>query len=68
MWTEVNPDNFFHYQKHSLMDLNSSIHSESPFILGIQTEWQLEMMEKIGNNSTLSIEAAYGTTQTRVRH
>ena len=67
MWTTENPDNVFYYQEHSLMDLNSSTQSEVPFTLGIQTEWQLEMMEKIGNNSALSIDATFGTTQTRVR-
>ena len=50
------------------MDLNCSTQSEAPFTLGIQTEWQLEMIEKFGHKSTLSIDATFGTTQTRVRH
>ena len=67
MWTTENPENVFYYQEHSLIDLNSSSQCEAPFTLGIQTEWQLEMMEKFGNNSALSIDATFGTTQTRVR-
>jgi len=67
MWTTENPDNVFYYQEHSLLDLNSSTQSEAPFTLGIQIEWQLEMMEKFGNKSALSIDATFGTTQTRVR-
>ena len=50
------------------MDLNSTTRSEAPFTIGIQTEWQLEMMKKFGNNNTISIDATFGTTQTRVRH
>ena len=66
MWSLENLDNVFYYQEHPLMDLNSSTQSEAPFTIGIQTEWQLEMMEKFGHNSALSIDATFGTTQTRV--
>ena len=41
-----NPNSVFYHQEHLLMDLNSYTHSDAPFTLGIQTEWQLEMMEK----------------------
>ena len=68
MWTAENPDNVFYYQEHSLMDLNYSTQAEAPFTIGIQTEWQLEMMERFGNNNALSIDATFGTSQTRVRH
>ena len=49
------------------MDLNSSTQSEAPFTLGIQTEWQLEMMENFDNDSAFLIDATFGATQTRVR-
>ena len=68
MWTLENPDSVFYYQEHSLMDLNSSTQTDAPFTLGIQTAWQLEMMGKFGHNSALSIDATFGTTQTRVPH
>ena len=66
MWTMENPESVFYYQEHSLMDLNSQLQEDSPFTLGIQTEWQLQMMAKFGSNSALSVDATFGTSQTRV--
>ena len=67
MWTNKNPNNVFYYQEHSLMDLNSQSQDDSPFTIGIQIEWQLEMMAKFGHNNALSIDATFDTSQTRVR-
>jgi hypothetical protein len=67
MWAAENPDSVFYYQEHSLMDLNSQTQDDSPFTIGIQTEWQLEVMAKFGHNSALSIDGTFGTSQTRVR-
>ena len=50
------------------MDLKSQTQDDLPFTLGVQTKWQLEMMAKIGHNSALSINATFGTDQTRVRY
>ena len=66
MWTLEHPDNVFFYQEHSLIDLNYSTQNDVPFTIGIQTEWQLEMMAKFGHNIALSIDATFGTSQTRV--
>ena len=66
MWTMENPENVFYYQEHGLMDLNSQVQDDSPFTLGIQTEWQLQMMAKFGFNNALSVDATFGTSQTRV--
>lgn len=60
MWTTENPNIIFYYQKHSLKDLNSQTQDNSPFTLGIQTGWQLEMMAKSGQNYALSIDATFG--------
>ena len=68
MWTLEHPDSVFFYQEHSLMDLNYSTQNDAPFTLGIQTEWHLEMMAKLGHNNTLSIDATFGTSRTQVRH
>lgn len=68
MWTMENPESVFYYQEHSLMDLNSQVQEDSPFTLGIQTEWQLQMMAKFGHNNALSLDATFGTSQTRVSH
>ena len=67
MWAAENPCSVFYYQEHSLLDLNSQTQDDSPFTIGIQTEWQLEMMANFGHNSALSIDATFGTSQTRVR-
>jgi hypothetical protein len=67
MWTHENPESVFYYQEHALMDLNSTTQCDAPFTIGIQNEWQLEMLAKFGHNNALSIEATFGTTQTRVR-
>jgi hypothetical protein len=37
------------------MNLNSSTQSKTPFTIGIQIEWQLEMMENIGHNNALDL-------------
>ena len=68
MWVMKNPENVFYYQEHSLLDINSQVQNNSPFTLGIQSEWQLEMMVKLGHNSALSIDSTFGTSQTRVSH
>ena len=67
MWAAKNQDNVFYYQEHLLMDLNSQTQYNSPFTIGIQTEWQLKMMAKFGHNCVLSIDATSGTNHTRVR-
>ena len=67
MWTLEYPNSVFYSQKHSFIDLNSSTQSDAPFTLGIQTEWQVEMIVKFGHNNVLSIDATFGTTQTQFR-
>ena len=68
MWAVENPDNVFYYQEHSLMDLDSQIQDYSPFTLGIQTQWQLKMMAMFTHDNVLSIDATFGTSQTRVKY
>lgn len=62
MWVAKNSDNVFYYQEDSLMDLNSQIQDDLPLTLGIQIEWQLEMMAKFGHHNTMSIDAIFGTS------
>ena len=66
MWVMENLENMFYYQEHSLLDINSQVQNDSPFTLGVQSEWQLQMMVKFGHISVLSIDASFGTNQTRV--
>ena len=66
MWVHENPVSVFFYQEHSLLDLNSINQEDIPFSLGIQTEWQQQMMATFGHNSAIAIDATFGTNQTRV--
>jgi hypothetical protein len=68
MWVMENPENVFYYQEHDLLDINSQVQDDSPFTLGVQSEWQLEMMVKFGHNSVFAIDSTFGTSQTRVCH
>ena len=68
MWTAENSDSLFFYQDHSLMDLNSQTQDNSLFTIGIQIEWQLEMMANFGQISALSIDATFGTGQIKVEY
>jgi len=68
MWVMENPENVFYYQEHDLLDINSQVQDDSPFTLGVQSEWQLEMMVKFGHNSAFAIDSTFGTSQTRVCH
>ena len=62
MWAAENLDNVLYYQEHSLMDLDSQTQDDSPFTIGIQIEWQLEMMAKFGHNNALFIDATFETS------
>lgn len=66
MWVDENPEAVFCYQEHGLLDLNRKKQDDTPFTLGIQTPWQLDMLLKFGHNSALSFDATFGTSETRV--
>lgn len=51
IWVERHPKNVFFYQDSS--DTGS-------FILGIQTEWQLQQMIRFGNNSLVAADTTFG--------
>jgi len=66
MWVMENFEPTFYYVEHALMDFNCTSQDDTPFILGIQTLWQLKMMSKFGSHSSISFEATFGTNQSRV--
>jgi hypothetical protein len=66
MWVLENPDSIFFYVQHAPMDLNSQTQDDTSFTLGIQTPWQLEIMQNFGHGSALSFDATFGTNQSRV--
>ncbi|KAF8404362.1 hypothetical protein HHK36_009245 [Tetracentron sinense] len=51
MWVERNKKSIFFYQDSS--DTN-------PFILGIQTEWQLQQMIRFGHHSLMAADSTFG--------
>ena len=55
-WILENHESVLFYQEHPLMDLNSSTQNDTPFTIGFQTEWQLEMMAKFGYDNVLSMD------------
>lgn len=68
MWKNKNPDMVFFYQEHALLNLNVMKQDDTPFTLGIQTEWQYDMMLKYGNGGMLAIDATFSTSHTAVRY
>ncbi|MBA0553008.1 hypothetical protein Golob_023775 [Gossypium lobatum] len=51
MWVERNKKSIFFYQDTSEMD---------PFILGIQTEWQLQQMVRFGRHNLVAADSTFG--------
>ncbi|KAK1318775.1 hypothetical protein QJS10_CPB04g01789 [Acorus calamus] len=54
MWVERNRKSVFFYQDSSETD---------PFILGIQTEWQLQQMIRFGHQSLLAAHSSFGISK-----
>ncbi|KAK9021079.1 hypothetical protein V6N11_011084 [Hibiscus sabdariffa] len=57
MWVERNKKSIFFYQDTSETD---------PFILGIQTEWQLQQMVRFGHRSLVAADSTFGIK--RLKH
>ncbi|KAA8531075.1 hypothetical protein F0562_005784 [Nyssa sinensis] len=51
MWVERNKKSIFFYQDTSETD---------PFILGIQTEWQLQQMIRFGHRNLMAVDSTFG--------
>jgi hypothetical protein len=66
MWVYENPNFVFYYQEHGLLDLNKNDQEDALFTLGIQSDWQQQIMARFGHNYAIAIDATFGTTQTRV--
>lgn len=54
MWVESHQNCIFFYQDFSDTD---------PFVLGIQTDWQLQQMIRFGNRSLLASDSKFGTNK-----
>lgn len=51
-WVQRHQKHVFFYQDHSVAE---------PFILGIQTEWQLQQMIRFGHNSYIAADCTFGS-------
>ncbi|XP_019190053.1 PREDICTED: uncharacterized protein LOC109184506 isoform X1 [Ipomoea nil] len=54
LWVESHQNHIFFYKDFSDSD---------PFVLGIQTEWQLQQMIRFGNRGLLASDARFGTNK-----
>uniref|UniRef100_A0A5B6Z3G8 SWIM-type domain-containing protein n=1 Tax=Davidia involucrata TaxID=16924 RepID=A0A5B6Z3G8_DAVIN len=54
MWVESHQSHVFFYEDFSDSD---------PFVLGIQTEWQLQQMIRFGNRSLMASDSRFGTNK-----
>ena len=68
MWVEQNTSSVFFYQETALVTQGALTHATMPFIVGIQTPWQREMMVKFGHEGGVSIDATFGTNENKVSH
>lgn len=57
MWIERNRKSVFFHQDTSESD---------PFILGIQTEWQLQQMIRFGHRSVVAADSTFGVKRLKV--
>jgi hypothetical protein len=57
MWVERNKKSIFFYQ--------DSLESDA-FILGIQTEWQLQQMIRFGHRSLIAADSTFGIKRLKV--
>jgi hypothetical protein len=67
MWAEENPDSVFFFQQHESIDLTEAPWPVCTYTLGIQTDWQLQVMAKYGDRSAVLFDATFGTNTPRVK-
>ena len=71
MWKEENEESVFHYHEFGNINLNEAAplatEEETPFCLGIQTPWQLDMMLRYGHHRQIAMDATFGTNEPKVR-
>ncbi|AES80637.1 hypothetical protein MtrunA17_Chr7g0251461 [Medicago truncatula] len=53
----------FFYNRQSNVFFYQDFSDSDPFILGIQTEWQLQQMIKFGNHGLLASDSRFGTNK-----
>ena len=63
---ESNTDSMFYHKEIGKVRPGALYAENVPFILGIQTPWQKEIMFKFGYNSAVAIDATFGTSAKKV--
>lgn len=70
MWVQRNPEKVFYYsesnQKNPVKVQGELTGKNMPFTIGIQTEWQKQMMLKHGHRGGISVDATFGTNDKKV--
>ena len=62
VWTDKNPECWYHYWEYGNLELNDPpLPEDDSLCLAIQTEWQLEMMVRHGHRSAMSMDATFST-------
>ncbi|XP_074269347.1 uncharacterized protein LOC141592534 isoform X1 [Silene latifolia] len=56
LWVERNKKSVFFYQDSS---------EDDPFVLGIQTEWQMQQLTRFGNGSIIAADSTFGIKKLR---
>jgi hypothetical protein len=70
LWIQANPQQVFFYQEFG--DLKTPLPKElngenMSFVIGIQNQFHFQMMLEHGHESTVSLDATFGTNQPKVR-
>ena len=60
LWVEQNPESVLCYSGQKLSNHGTEL---EPFLLGICTQWQREILAKYGNKRPLCLDATFGTNQ-----
>jgi hypothetical protein len=63
MWVQQNINLMFYYQEIGVKMDGGFIGQNMPFIMGIQTPWQREMMIEHGHQKGVVIDATFGTNE-----
>jgi hypothetical protein len=58
----------FYYQEIGVEVDGGFIGQNMPFILGIQTPWQREMMIEHGHQGVVAVDATFGANEKKVIH
>jgi hypothetical protein len=69
LWVQANPQQVFYYQE--VGDTETLVKGEltgenMPFVIGIQNQFQFQMMLEYRHESAVSLDATFGTNQGKV--